>query len=348
MIKVQNIFEKNNYLDDREIHQSEVKIRYNMIGESDAIKRICKLIDKVAAQNTTVLISGESGTGKEMVAYAIHRNSQRASEPFICVNCAAVHESLIESELFGHKRGSFTGAYTNKLGKFQLAHKGTLLLDEIADLSANAQAKILRTIETGEVEMLGTEEVAKVDIRIICATNKNLRSMVAADQFREDLLHRINVIEMNIPPLRERPDDIIPLANHFIDMFCAEKNIKRKRLTTSAEAVLISHGWPGNVRELRNIIEKITVLVDSATINSSHVADFIKIPDSINGLQKVRTFRQAKKCFEKSYIIHALWENKWNISKTAAVLKLPRSSLYEKMSEYSIKKNPRNRTTRLQ
>lgn len=345
MIKVQNIVEKNNYLDDREMHLSEVKTRYNMVGESDAIKRICKLIDKVAAQNTTVLIAGESGTGKEMVAYAIHMNSERASEPFVCVNCAAVHESLIESELFGHKRGSFTGAYTNKMGKFQLADNGTLLLDEIADLSANAQAKILRTIETGEVEMLGTEEVSKVDIRIICATNKDLRSMVAADTFREDLLHRINVIEINIPPLRDRPDDIIPLANHFIEMFSAEKNKKKKRLTTSAEAVLISHSWPGNVRELRNIIEKITVLVDSAAINSKHVSDFIKIPDSINGLQKVRTLRQAKKCFEKSYIIHALWENKWNISKTAAVLKLPRSSLYEKMNEYSIKKSPRNRTT---
>ena len=324
--------------------QSEVKDKYNLVGASRALQQICNIIDKVASQNTTVLISGESGTGKEMVAYAVHLNSNRADKPFICINCAAVHETLIESELFGHKRGSFTGAYNTKKGKFQLGDKGTLFLDEIGDLSANAQAKLLRTIETGEVEMLGTEEVGKVDVRIICATNKNLNEMVHKGSFREDLLHRINVIRIHIPPLRERPDDILPLAQHFLEMFCDQNEVELKKLTMSAEAALLSHNWQGNVRELRNVIEKITVLVDSHVVNSHHISQFITCPDSVNGLYKAKTFRQAKKCFEKSYITHALWENDWNISKTAAALSLPRSSLYEKIKEYDINKNPGNQT----
>ncbi len=326
---------------------SEIKTRYMMVGTSRALRRICRIIDRVASQSTIVYITGESGTGKEMVAHAIHLNSERADKPFVRVNCASVHESLIESELFGHKRGSFTGAYMNKQGKFQMANTGTLFLDEIGDLSTSAQAKILRTIETGEVEMLGNEHIENVDVRVISATNKDLNALAAKGAFREDLLHRINVIEINIPPLRERPDDILPLANYFLEMYCSRNKIPIKKLTPSAEAVLLSYSWPGNVRELRNVIEKITILVDSNRINSHHIAEFIKFPDSVNGLSSAKTFKQAKKCFEKSYIIHALWENDWNISKTAVALKLPRSSLYEKIKEYDIKRNPENQTIRL-
>ena len=347
MHTLRNTVEKSTMTNNRDISPSEIETKYNIVGVSSAIKHICLIIDKVASQNATVLITGESGTGKEMIAHAIHLNSRRAAEPFICVNCAAVHETLIESELFGHKRGSFTGAYANKKGKFQLADKGTIFLDEIGDLSANAQAKLLRTIETGEVEMLGTEEVENVDVRIISATNKDLDDLVARGIFREDLLHRINVIEINIPPLKQRPDDILPLAYHFLSMFCSQINVPLKKLTPSAEAVLLTYNWPGNVRELRNIIEKITILVDSRRVHSQQIAEFIKLPNSINGLYKAKTFKQAKKSFEKSYILHALWKNNWNISKTAEALELPRSSLYEKINAYGIKKNLENRTISL-
>ncbi|MBN2029861.1 sigma-54-dependent Fis family transcriptional regulator [bacterium] len=347
MLKVDHTLEKKGFSHHSDLSISEVKSKYKIVGVSRAIKGIIKLIDKVASQDTIIMITGESGTGKEMIAYAIHLNSRRADKPFICVNCAAIHETLIESELFGHKRGSFTGAYATKKGKFQLADKGTLFLDEIGDLSANAQAKLLRTIETGEVEILGNEHEENVDVRIISATNKNLEDLVARGIFREDLLHRINVIEINIPPLRQRPDDILPLTNHFLEIYCAHNKIRTKRLTPSAEAVLLAYNWPGNVRELRNIVEKMTVLVDSPVINNHHIAEFLKFPGSVNGLYKAKPFKQAKKSFEKSYITHALWRNNWNVSKTAKVLELPRSSLYEKIKEYNIQRSPENQTIHL-
>ena len=330
----------------KDISLQEMKEKYKFVGSSQAIQRICKVIDRVAILNTTILITGESGTGKEMAAYAIHINSKRESKPFITINCAAVHESLIESELFGHKRGSFTGAYASKKGKIQLADKRTLLLDEIGDLSASAQAKLLRSIETGEVEMLGTEKLERVDVRIITATNKDIRELVSHGVFREDLFHRINVIEIHIPPLRERPEDVLPLADYFLQEFCVQHEKESKRLSTSAEAMLLSHHWPGNVRELRNIIEKMTVLIDASVINSHHLTDYIDLPGSMKDLYKAKTFRQAKRCFEKSYLIHALWDNEWNVSKTAQALKLPRSSLYEKIKEYGIKRDPENQTVR--
>lgn len=345
MYTVKNTIETVGKLDSRDLSLTEMLNRYNIVGNSDAIRRICRIIDKVASQQTTILITGESGTGKEMIAHAIHLNSNRSARPFICVNCAAIHDTLLESELFGHKRGSFTGAYTNKKGKFQLANGGTLFLDEIGDLSPNAQAKLLRTIETGEIERLGTEMLEKVDVRIISATNKNLDEMVEKGVFREDLMHRINVIAIHIPPLRQRRDDILPLVHHFLNTFSIQNKIPRKRLAPSAEAVLLSYKWPGNVRELRNIVEKISILVDSHIINSQHIAEFLKFPSAVNGQYKTKTFKQAKKCFEKSFITHTLFENGWNISKTAQALALPRSSLYEKMKEYSIRKNPENQTT---
>jgi two-component system nitrogen regulation response regulator NtrX len=328
-------------------HISDIETRYNIVGASHEIRRICRTIDKVASQNTTILITGESGTGKEMVAYAIHRNSRRNDKPFICVNCAAVHDSLIESELFGHKKGSFTGAHATKKGKFQLAHEGTLFLDEIGDLSAGAQAKLLRTIETGEVESLGTQKLEQVDVRIISATNKDINSLVRKGVFREDLLHRINVIEVNIPPLRQRPDDILPLANHFLNIFSDQNEVDRKVLSPSAEAVLLVHHWPGNVRELRNLIERITVLIEAREVTSQHIAQFLRFPASVNGVLRAKSFKQARKSFEKSYILHTLWENDWNISKTAEILNLPRSSLYDKLKEFNIRRSPKNRTMRL-
>lgn len=336
--------QKNLLLDDRSISLSEMKLKYKIVGMSDAIKKICKMIDKVASQDTTVLITGESGTGKELVANAIHMNSKRAKTAFVRVNCAGVHETLVESELFGHRRGSFTGAYADKQGKFQLADSGTLFLDEIGDLSANAQAKILRAIETGEVEKLGNVRLENVNVRIISATNKDLSDLVTKGSFRQDLLHRINVFEIDIPPLRKRPDDILPLAHYFMGEYCGQKGITKKRLTSGAEAILLTHHWPGNVRELRNTVEKITVLVESINVHGEQIADLIKYPNGASDFSKVKTLKQAKACFEKSYILHALWEHGWNISETAKALSVNRSSLYEKINAYGISKRMVNPT----
>jgi len=344
LLSVRNALEMKSLLYQKDILLKEIKDQYQMVGASNSIKHICSLIYRVSDQDTTILITGDSGTGKEIVAHAVHLNSKRAAKHFIRVNCAAVPDSLLESELFGHKKGAFTGAYSDNQGKFQLADGGTLFFDEIGDLSANAQAKILRTIETGEVEMIGNGDVEKVDVRLISATNKNLEELVAQGKFREDLLHRINVMEIYIPPLRERPDDILPLTKHYLEMFCSQKNILMKRLTPCSEAVLLSHNWPGNVRELRNVIEKVTILVDSHIVKGHHIADILKFPYSITDLYKTKDFKMAKKSFEKIYLSHALWENDWNISQTASVLKLPRSSLYEKIKEFGIERSLKKRT----
>jgi len=321
----------------------KMKDQYNIIGNSKAIGKIFLLIEKVAKRNVTVLITGESGVGKEMVAQAIHANSKRSDQPLIQMNCAAVHESLVESELFGHKRGSFTGAYADRDGKFIQSHKGILFLDEIADLSLSAQAKILRTIESGEVEVVGGEELENVDVRILSATNQNLSELVARGLFREDLFHRLNVIEIHIPPLRERPEDILPLAYHYLERFCLESDIQGKILAPSAIAVLLSYNWPGNVRELKNIMQKVTVLVDSQVVNSNHIKGFLRFSQTVNELNRKGTFRKAINVFEKCFIVYSLWENDWNISRTAHALGLPRSSLYDKLNKYQIQKCPESR-----
>ncbi|MFO7889678.1 MAG: sigma-54 dependent transcriptional regulator [bacterium] len=341
---VHNALERKSLVSKKDILSQEIKDQYQMVGASDSIKYICSLIHRMSDQDTTILITGESGTGKEIVAHAVHLNSKRAAKHFIRVNCAAVPDSLLESELFGHKKGAFTGAYSDNKGKFQLADGGTLFFDEIGDLSTNAQAKILRTIETGEVEMIGNGDVEKVDVRLIFATNKNLEKLVAQGNFREDLLHRIKVMEIYIPPLRERLDDILPLTRYYLEMFCSRKGILLKRLTPCSEAVLLSYTWPGNVRELRNVIEKITILIDSQIIKGHHVADILKFPYSINDVNRTKDFKKAKKNFEKIYLSQALWENDWNISRTALDLKLPRSSIYEKIKEFGICKSPEKQT----
>lgn len=344
MSLVKGALERTEFISKRDILLQEIKDQFQMVGASDSIKYICSLIQRMSDQDTTILITGESGTGKEIVAHAVHLNSKRSAKHFIRVNCAAVPDSLLESELFGHKRGAFTGAYADNKGKFQLADGGTLFFDEIGDLSTNAQAKILRTIETGEVEMIGNGDVEKVDVRLISATNKNLEKLVTQGTFREDLLHRIKVMEIYIPPLRERPDDILPLAKYYLEMFCSQKGMFSKRLTPCSEAVLLAHNWPGNVRELRNVIEKITILIDSRIIKGHHVADILKFPYSITDGHRSKDFKRAKKNFEKIYLSQALWENDWNVSQTALDLKLPRSSIYEKIKEFGICRSPEKQT----
>ena len=338
LLTVRNAVEKSVLLKEKNILLSETKERYRMVGTSPAMKSIYQLIDKVAPKNVTVLITGESGTGKELIAHAIHINSKRAANPFIQVNCAAIPETLIESELFGHVKGAFTGAHIEKQGKFQLADGGTLFLDEIGDLSPSAQAKVLRAVETGEVFKVGTESQENADVRLISATNKHLEEMIQGASFREDLYHRINVIEIRVPPLRERPSDILPLMEHFLEQYCRQNNVEKKRLAPDAEALLLSHSWPGNVRELRNLAEKLVVLVDDQTVTGQHVARLLDFPDLEIELSKAKTFKEAKMSFEKSFILHALSENKWNILQTAEALNMPRSLLYSKMEKYGLNK----------
>ena len=338
LLTVKNAIDKSALLREREILLAEAKERYKMIGTSPGIKGVYQLIDKVAPTDATVLITGESGTGKELVAHAIHINSKRAGSPFIQLNCAAVPETLIESELFGHVKGSFTGAHTDRKGRFQLANSGTLFLDEIGDLSQLAQAKLLRAIDSNEVETVGAEKTDFVDVRYIFATNKNLKEKVENEKFREDLLHRIDVFEIGIPPLRERPEDILPLARFFLHKFCSQNNIKQKLLTPDAEAVLLSHKWNGNVRQLRNLVEKMVILFDDPQISGPQISRILNSPTLDFDLSQTKIYKQAKESFERSYILHALSANNWNVVKTAKSLAMERSVLYKKLEKYKIKK----------
>ena len=339
LLTVRNALEKSTFLQEKEILLVEAKKRYGMVGTSPALQRVYFLIDKVAPTNATVLITGQSGTGKELVARAIHNNSRRAAFPFIQLNCAAIPDALIESELFGHVKGAFTGAMADRKGKFQLADNGTLFMDEIADLSPMAQAKALRAIETGDMEKVGCERTEKVNVRLVAATNKDLKKMVAQGAFREDLFHRINVIEIFIPPLKERPEDILPLVNHFSEKFCTQNNLPKKALTPGAEAALLAHSWTGNVRELKHFIEKLLVLTEESRIGGQLVAHLLNYPQLETFLPDSRTFKQAKESFEKSFLLHALTANDWNIMKTAENLGIERSVFYKKMEKYRIRKS---------
>jgi len=337
LLTIRNAVEKSTLQKEKDILLSEARETYKMVGASPGIERVYQLIDKVAPTDATVLITGESGTGKELVARAIHINSKRPAYPFVEINCAAVPDTLIESELFGHVKGAFTGAVKTQEGKFQQADDGTLFMDEIGDLSSIAQAKVLGAIETGEVAKIGSTTIERVDVRLITATNMNLSEMIAEGTFREDLYHRINVIEIHIPSLRERRDDILPLLHYFLGTYASQNNVLKKELTPGAEALVFSHDWPGNVRELRNFAEKVTVLVDTQKITRHHVAELLKFPQIKNDHPGPKTFKQAKKSFEKHFIISALTQNNWNVSQTAEALDMPRSLLYKKMEKYGIK-----------
>ncbi|RKY75704.1 sigma-54-dependent Fis family transcriptional regulator, partial [candidate division KSB1 bacterium] len=337
LLTIRNAVDKSKLQKEKNILLAEARETYKMIGVSPEIKRIYQLIDKIAPTDITVLITGESGTGKELVARAIHNNSKRSAYPFIEINCAAVPDTLIESELFGHTKGSFTGAVTDQKGKFQQADEGTLFMDEIGDLSVVAQAKVLRAIEDGEVAKIGTNKIEKVDVRIISATNMNLPERIKQNLFREDLYHRINVVEIHIPPLRNRCSDILPLVYYFLEFYAAKNNRLKKELEPGAEAFILSHNWPGNVRELKNFAEKLTILVDSPKVNTQQVASILEYPKIDFDSTNIKSFSEAKRSFEKQFIINALKQNDWNISKTADSINMHRSLLYRKIEKYGIK-----------
>ena len=342
LITIRNAIERRCLLHDKEFLLAESRNHYQMVGISPAMKTIYQLIDKVASKDVTVLITGESGTGKEMVAHAIHLNSPRSTNPFVHVNCASVPDSLIESELFGHKKGAFTGALYDMKGKFQLADNGTLLLDEIGDLSAPAQAKVLRAIESGDIEMVGSQIPERVNLRLISATNKDLRQMITDGTFRADLFHRINVIEIFIPPLRDRIVDILPLTYHFLEIFCKENNVEKKKLTPSAEGILNAYSWPGKVRELRNLIERMVVLVDSINVEGYQVASLFHLSELQKDFSSSKSFHSVMGYFEKIFLLRALSENDWNIKKTAEIIELHRSVIYQKIKKFQLKKHSCN------
>ncbi len=310
-------------------HQLEE--RFNIVGESVPAKALRKQIAIVAPTNSRILIYGESGTGKELVSRNIHFMSTRAAAPFVEVNCAAIPEELIESELFGHTKGSFTGASELKKGKFELADSGTLFLDEIGDMSLKTQAKVLRALEEQSFQPIGAHTSVRVDVRVITATNKNLQNEIAAGRFREDLFYRLNVIPFFVPPLRDRREDIPILARYFMRVFAAEHGRGPKDFSSDALDVLVDYSWPGNVRELRNEIERLVIMVQDDTIQAANLS----LPNGTHGA-RVSTLHEARAQYEREFILTKLKENNWNISQTARTPGLERSYLYRKMKTYGI------------
>lgn len=311
--------------------QQVLESRYRIVGESIPVKALRKQISVVAPTNSRVLIYGESGSGKELVARNIHFQSRRSDGPFVEVNCAAIPEELIESELFGHTRGSFTGASENKKGKFELAAGGTIFLDEVGDMSLKTQAKVLRAIEEQKFQPIGAQSPRSVDVRIIAATNKNLAAEIKAGSFREDLFYRLNVIPFFVPPLRERHKDIPVMTEYFLDVFSAEHGRPRKVFTEEAMESMMRYAWPGNVRELKNEVERVVIMVPGEDIR----AEDLSLP---NGEDTAGTLQATRARYEKELIQAKLEENGWNISRTSRVLGLERSNLYRKMKAYGISK----------
>jgi len=340
LISVRNAIEQVKLLTENIEIKKTLEVDGEILGQSKGIKSILELIDKVAPLNTRVLIAGENGTGKELVARAIHKKSQRKDKPFIEVNCAAIPNELIESELFGHEKGSFTGAFTQRIGKFELANKGTIFLDEVGDMSPQAQAKVLRAIEDGKIERVGGGKKIDVDVRIISATNKDLSEEIQKEKFREDLFHRLNVIPINIPPLRERKDDIPILTEAFSKAITTRHKKTPIKFLEDATKLLQEMNWSGNVRELKNIIERIIIIIDKREIARSDIELLLKpgqaTMDDI--IDDSNSFQEFKEKAERAFILKQLNENNWNISKTAELLDIQRSHLYNKMKKYEIEK----------
>jgi two-component system nitrogen regulation response regulator NtrX len=370
-------------LEVRELRQEnrELKLamesKHQMVGDSPALRAALESVRRAAPTSATVLLLGESGVGKELVARAIHRNSPRAGQRFVQVNCAAIPEELIESELFGHEKGSFTGAIEKQIGKFEQADQGTIFLDEIGDMSSKTQAKVLRVLQEQEVERLGSARTIKLDVRVIAATNKNLEESIARGEFRDDLYFRLNVIPIAVPPLRERRDDIERLANHFAKRISDEQNFRPKRFDARAMQALRNYRWRGNIRELRNTVERLLIMSAGETVqfedlprdirgdtsggqaaesvgpsndvvltNAPGLADAaVQASETPSGLSPVAeaqptgTLREFKDAAERAYLVQRLRENRWNISKTAEVIETPRSNLYKKLEQYGIKQH---------
>ncbi|KAF0216015.1 MAG: two component sigma-54 specific Fis family transcriptional [Geobacteraceae bacterium] len=317
---------------------------HGMIGASLPIMQLQDQIKLVAPTNASVLITGENGTGKELVARSIHFYSQRRDKSFVEINCAAIPEELIESELFGHERGAFTGAVAQKKGKFDLADGGTIFLDEIGDMSLKTQAKVLRILQERKFERVGGTRTVEVDVRIVAATNKVLDDEIRSGNFREDLFYRLNVVPFKVPPLRERKEDIPLLIEYFLELFSQREGRERKLMVPEAMALMRDYDWPGNVRELKNIIERLVIMAPGRTITVNQVPDYIAGGEVSRGggasrlesVLEISSLREAREEFEKEFILQKLEEHNWNISKTAESIELERSNLHRKIKSYGI------------
>jgi two-component system nitrogen regulation response regulator NtrX len=340
LLLLRNALQQRGLLEENARLRGEVESRYAIVGRSFAIRQLLERIERVAPTDARILITGENGTGKELAARAIHRLSPRADRPFVEVNCAAIPTELIESELFGHMKGSFTGATEDRAGKFELADGGTLFLDEVGDMSLAAQAKVLRALQEGVVTRVGGARSVRVDVRVLAATNKALADEIREGRFREDLFHRLNVIPLQVPALRERREDIPMLVQHFAGVASREAALSPKRFTDEAVERLQGMEWSGNVRELHNTVERLMILTPGPTIGDREVELFAGGQGPATGLSAdllaCRTFADFKEAAERAFILQKLRENDWNVSETARILDMPRSNLYKKIEKYEL------------
>ncbi len=324
--------------------QAVVERHYEIVGSSAAIRQVIERIEKVAPTPARLLITGENGTGKELVARAVHRLSPRAQRAFVEVNCAAIPAELIESELFGHVKGSFTGAFADRVGKFELADGGTLFLDEVGDMSPATQAKVLRVLQEGVITPIGSSRSIKVDVRVIAATNKKLEDEIAAGRFREDLLYRLNVVPIDVPPLRARREDVPQLVAHFVAQLAAQQGVPPKTVSAGALERLKRHQWPGNVRELRNTVERLMILANGDVVAEADAARMVGPMAEETGLGDAllqsETFEAFKQNAERAFLLAKLKEYDWNVSETARRLDMPRSNLYKKIERYGLAREP--------
>src|SRR3954469_6268056 len=323
-----------------------IQSRYEIVGKSYGIRAVIDKIERVAKTPARVLITGENGTGKELVARAIHQQSTRAGGPFVEVNCAAIPSELIESELFGHMKGSFTGAVADRAGKFEQAHGGTLFLDEVGDMSLAAQAKVLRVLQDAVVTRIGGSKAIEVSVRVLAATNKNLEVEIAEGRFREDLFYRLNVVPIHVPPLRERREDIPLLVAHFVNVLTTRDGVAPRTVAPEAVERLAQLEWPGNVRELRNTIERLLILSSGPRINEDDIARLVgrRDPDQVGlgSLLECKTFEEFKQSAERAFLLGKLREHDWNVSETARALDMPRSNLYKKIERYGLTRESAN------
>ncbi len=340
LVTLRNALQQRGLVQENARLRGEVESRHEIVGGSFAIRALLDRIEKVAPTDARVLITGENGTGKELVARAIHRLSTRADGPFVEVNCAAIPAELIESELFGHVKGSFTGAFADRSGKFEQADGGTLFLDEIGDMSPAAQAKVLRALQEGIITRVGGERPIRVDVRVVAATNKDLKQEIARGRFREDLYFRLNVVPIHVPPLRERREDIPMLVRHFAQVAVEQQRLPGREFAPAAIDRLCALDWPGNVRELRNTVERLLILARGPEITAADVDRLSGAAPEAGGLSgellQAPTFAEFKERAERAYILAKLREFDWNVSETARSIDMPRSNLYKKIERYGL------------
>jgi two-component system nitrogen regulation response regulator NtrX len=332
-----------NAVESFQLQQENKTLRHEpdeLIGASPAMRRLHETIEKAAPTPATVLITGESGTGKELVARAIHRLSARSEKAFVQVNCAAIPDELIESELFGHEKGSFTGAVRKQAGKFVVADGGTIFLDEIGDMSQRTQAKVLRVLQNGEVEPVGAGSSIRVDVRVVAATHRNLEEEIAEGRFREDLFYRLNVVPVRTPPLRERLEDIPLLVDYFVRRYANANNYKAKEFSPEALAYLKSLPWKGNIRELKNLVERLLILGPGEELSKDDVITAAggAQPELSSALMAIKTLREFRETAERLFLLEKLDENEWNVTQTAQAIETPRSNLYKKLDQYDIQR----------